>query len=55
METRRQKGNKLSVHNEGSLNGQDTATLMNETVNLHRLITKTAPITMPLRPFSPLV
>jgi hypothetical protein len=40
METKRQKGNKLPVHNECSLEGYDAATLMTETAKLRRLITK---------------
>ena len=40
METKRQKGNKLPVYNECSLEGYDAATLMSETVKLRKLITK---------------
>ena len=46
METKRQKGNKLPVYNECSLEGYDAATLMSETVNLRKLITKRGTLEM---------
>jgi DNA-binding HxlR family transcriptional regulator len=46
METKRQKGNKLPVHNECSLEGYDAATLMTETVNLRKIITKRGTLEM---------
>ena len=46
METNRQKVNKLHFHNECSLEGYDAATLMSETVNLRKLITKRGTLEM---------
>ena len=40
METKGQKGNKLPVYAECSLDGYDAATLMSETAKLRKLITK---------------
>jgi DNA-binding HxlR family transcriptional regulator len=46
METKRQKGNKLPVYNECSLEGFDAAKLMTETAKLRRLITKRGTLEM---------